>query len=162
LVNMEVGSQWYNRIAAEITQYEYTLGQKEAKKYKLDLLRRVAKRVDDFSNTCAECQTHQQEITRLVRELSLLTQMPSKQGLKSHTKAVSIPLEHLKKVHKLVEKGHYVGIGVGIGWLVGAAIGGALGAAFENPGVGTGVGIILGIGVGMYLDRKAEREGRVI
>jgi hypothetical protein len=43
------GSQWYNRAAAEIAQQELSLGPKGAKKYRLDLLRRVAKRVDESS-----------------------------------------------------------------------------------------------------------------
>lgn len=159
---MEVGSQWYNRIAIEIGQYQVSLGQKDTKKYKLDLLLRIAKRVDDFSATCGECQTFQSEITRMVQELSLLTQMPSKEGIKSHIKSVNSLVEHLKKVHKLVVKGHYMGIGIGIGMAIGAALGGALGAALDNPGIGTGVGIALGIAIGGYLDRKAKQEGRVI
>ena len=159
---MEVGSQWYIRIATEIGQYQITLGQKEAKKYKLDLLLRIAKRVDDFSQTCGECQTHQQEITKLVQELSLLTQMPSKEGIKSHIKSVDSLVEHLKKVHKLVEKGHYMGMGIGIGLAIGAVLGGSLGAALDNPGVGTAVGIGIGVAIGTYLDRKAKEEGRVI
>ena len=159
---MEVGSQWYNRVATEISQYQTTLNKKDAKKYKLDLLLRVAKRVDDFSSYCGECQTFQSEITRIVQELSLLTQMPSKQGLKSHTRAVNSLVGHLKKVHKLVDKGHYLGIGIGIGMAIGAGLGAALGAALDNPGIGTAVGIALGIAVGRYLDKKAEKEGRVI
>ena len=159
---MEVGSQWYNRIATEIGQYEYALNQKDSKKYKLDMLRRVARRVDDFSATCGECQTFQQEITRLVQELSLLIQMPSKEGLKSHTKALSSVVDHLKKVHKLVEKGHYLGVGIGIGMAIGAGLGGALGAALDNPGIGTAIGIALGVIIGRYLDKRAEKEGKVI
>jgi len=159
---MQVGSQWYNRIATEISQHQITLGQKEAKKYKLDLLLRAAKRVDDFSHTCGQCQTFQSEISRLVQELSLLTQMPSKEGIKSHTRAIGGLVDHLKKVHKLVDKGHYLGMGVGIGWVIGAGLGGALGAVFDNPGIGTAIGIVLGIAIGRYLDKKAEREGKVI
>jgi len=159
---MQVGSQWYNRIATEISQHQLALNQKDAKKYKLDLLLRAAKRVDDFSDICGECQTFKQEITNLVQELSLLLQMPGKEGIKSHTKAVSKIVEHLKKVHKLVDKGHYLGMGVGIGWAIGAGLGGALGAAFDNPGIGTAAGIVLGLAVGRYLDKKAEREGKVI
>jgi len=163
---MEAGSHWYNRIATEISQYQTTLNKKDARKYKLDLLLRVAKRVDDFSSYCGECQTFKQEITGLVQELSLLLQMPSKQGLKSHTRAVRNLVEHLKKVHKLVDKGHYLGIGIGIGMAIGAALGAALGAslgaALDNPGIGTAVGIALGIAVGRYLDKKAEKEDRVI
>jgi len=159
---MEVGSQWYNRIAIEIGQYQVSLGPKDAKKYKLDLLLRIAKRVDDFSQTCGECQAFQSEINRMVQELSLLVQMPSKQGIKSHIKSVDRLVEHLKKVHKLVEKGHYVGIGIGIGMAIGAVLGGSLGAALDNPGIGTGVGIAIGFAIGGYLDRKAKEEGRVI
>jgi hypothetical protein len=159
---MEVGSAWYNRIATEIGQYQVTLGEKGFKKYKLDLLMRIARRVDDFSNTCGECQTFKQEITSLVQEMGLLLQMPSKEGFKKHTRSVNRVLEHLKKVHKLVEKGHYLGMGIGIGMAVGAALGSAIGAALDQPGVGSGVGIALGVAVGLYLDRKAKEEGRVL
>ena len=159
---MEAQSVWYNRIAKEIGQYQDTLNKKDTKKYKLDLLLRIAKRVDDFSQTCGECQTFQSEITRLVQELSLLVQMPSKEGLKKHTKAINGMVSHLKKVHKLVEKGYYLGIGIGIGMAIGAGLGAALGAAFDNPGIGTAVGITLGVAIGGYLDRKAKEEGRVI
>ena len=159
---METGSQWYNRIVKEISQYQYSLNQKEAKKYKLDLLLRIAKRVDDFSHTCGECQMFQQEITRLTQELSLLVQMPSKEGIKSHTKAINGMVGHLKKVHKLVDKGYYLGIGIGIGMAIGAGLGAAFEKAVGNPGIGTAIGIALGVAIGRYLDKKAEREGRVI
>ncbi len=159
---MEIGSQWYNGIATEVSQYKITLGEKGAAKYKLDLLLRIARRVDEFSNICAECQAYKQEITSLVKELSLLVQMPSKEGLKKHNKAVSVITEHLKKVHKLVEKGHYMGIGIGIGLAIGAGIGGALGSVFDNAGAGTGIGLAIGVAVGLYLDRKAKQEGKVL
>jgi len=88
--------------------------------------------------------------------------MPSKEASQSHNKGVRVITEHLKKVHKLVEKGHYIGIGIGIGWAIGAAIGGALGAVFDNPSAGTGIGLVLGVAVGYFLDRKAKREGKVL
>ncbi|MFH1647435.1 MAG: hypothetical protein ABID71_07130 [Chloroflexota bacterium] len=159
---MQVGSQWYNRIATEIAQFQTTLGPKSARKYKLDLFLRIAKRVDDFSQTCAECQALKQEITGLVQESAMLIQMPNKTGLKNHTTSLNKMAEHLKKVHKLVDKGHYLGMGVGIGMAVGAGIGSALGAAVDNPGIGTAVGVALGVAIGLYLDRKARQEGRMI
>ena len=45
---METHSDWYNRIDSQINSYKDTLSKKESKKYKLDLLLRVARRVDDF------------------------------------------------------------------------------------------------------------------
>ena len=159
---MEVGSQWYNRIDSEISQYTISSGNREVKKYKLDRLLRVARRVDDFSQTCDECRTYQKEIEGLVQELDMLFQRPDRQQHRKYTKTVFNITEHLKKIHKLVDKGHYIGIGISIGMALGAGIGAALGAAFDNPGVGTGVGLALGAAAGVYLDRKAREESRVI
>ena len=159
---MQVGSQWYNRVASDIEQYRLSLGKKDAAKYKLDLLVRVAKRVDDFSPTCGECQAYQKEIDGLVQELGMFVQVPDRESLKRYKKTIENMVEHLKGTHKLVDKGHYSGIGVGIGMAVGGGIGAALGAAFDSPGIGTGVGVGLGLAVGALLDRKAKEEGRVI
>ena len=162
IIDTQIGSQWYNNIATEISQYKITLGEKGAAKYKLDLLPRVARRVDEFSNICAECQAYKQEITNLVQGVSLLIQMPSKEASKNHNKAINVITEHLKKVHKLVEKGHYMGMGIGIGLAIGAGIGGALGSLFDNAGAGTGIGLAIGVAIGLYLDRKAKQEGKVL
>ena len=159
---MQTGSQWYNRIDAEIDRYRLSLGEKSSKKFKLELLLRVARRIDQFSQTCVECENRKQEITRLVQELSLLTQTADRKTLKTYTAAINTIVQHLKKEHKLVEKGYYLGIGVSIGLAIGGGIGAALGAALDNPGIGTGIGIALGAGIGAYLDRKARDEGRVI
>ena len=155
---MEAHSRWYERIAQEVASYKDTLTEKEYKKYKLDHLLKVARRVDEFSNTCGECQLSQQEITQLVQELSMLTQMPSKEGRKSFLKKIDSITKHLRKQHKLVSPGYYKGIWTGIGMAVGTGLSAALG----NPGIGTGIGIVLGLAVGGYLDKKAEKEGRVL
>lgn len=159
---MEVGSQWYNRVAADISTLQLTLGPKDAKKYRIDRLLRIAKRVDDFSGICAECQTYQANITQLVKDLNQISQMPDMDKLKKYLQATVKMTEHLKKVHHLVDKGHYTGIGIGIGLAIGGGVGTALGAAFDNPGIGTGIGLALGLAVGAYLDKRARDEGKVI
>lgn len=161
-INMEVGSQWYNRIASEISGYQLTLGQKGARKYQLDKLLRIARRVDAFSGICAECQAYQQRITGLVQELSLALQTQDSKGFKKYNKAILEMTEHLKKVHRLVDKGHYMGMGIGIGLAIGGGIGAALGAMADNPGIGTSIGIAIGAAVGAYLDKRARDEGKVI
>ncbi len=155
---MEVHSNWYNRIIKEINPHKDTLSKKDAKKYKLDLLLRVAKRVDDFSSYCGECQMFQQEITKLTQDLGYLLQMPNKEGRKSYSKAINNIVKHLKKEHKLVSEGQYMGIGLAIG----IGIGTALGTALDNSGAGTAIGTGIGLAIGSYLDKKAKREGRVI
>ena len=158
---MEDYNRWYDRIAKEISLHQDTLSKKEAKKYKLDLLMRAARRVADFSPSCGECQLFQPEIAKLTQDLSNLVHMPkqvSKQEHKSYFKTINNIIKHLQKHHKLVSKGQNIGI-----WMaIGVGIGAALGAALENPGVGTAIGVAIGVAVGSYLDKKAEKEGRVI
>ena len=158
---MEAHSDWYNRIVKEISLHKESLSNKDDKKYKLDSLLRVAKRVDDFYSYCGQCQLFQPEITKLIQDLGYIVQMPkqtSKEERKSYFGTINNIIKHLQKQHKLITKGYYRGIGMTIGPLISTAIG----AALENPGIGLGVGIGIGLAIGSYLDKKAEKEGRVI
>ena len=154
---MEAGSNWYNRTVKAINFHRDTFSKKEAKKYKLDLLLRLVKRIDGFSSYCGECQTFQQDITRLTEELGNVSLM-SKDEQKSYSRTINSMVKHLQKQHKLVNKGQNLGI-----WMaIGAGIGAALGAALGNPGTGPAIGIGIGLAIGSYLDKKAKEEGRVI
>ena len=158
---MEAHSEWYNRIDKEINLHKDSLSKKDAKKYKLDLLLRVAKRVDDFSSYCGECQLFQPEITKLTQDLGYIVQMPkqtSKQARKSYLKTINTIIKHLQKTHKLVTEGQRVGMWIGIG----VGIGTAIGAALDNPGIGTAIGVAIGVAIGRYMDTKAKEEGKVI
>ena len=161
-MTMEIGSQWYNRIASDISGYQLTLGPKNARKYRLDQLLRIARRIDDFSGICAECKGYQQEISTLVQGMSMMVQMPDKEATKKYFQVVEKLTGHLKNVHRLVDKGHYTGMGIGIGMAIGAGFGTALGAALDNPGIGTGIGAGLGLAIGAFFDKKARDEGKVI
>ena len=154
---MEVHSKWYGGIVKEINLHKDILGKKAAKKYKLDLLLRVAGRVNSFLSRCGECQIFQQDITQLTQDLGYIVQA-SKEKRKGYFKTLNNIIKHLQKQHKLVNEGHYIGIGMAIG----AGIGTALGAIFENPGVGTVIGTAIGLAIGAYLDKKAKKEGRII
>ena len=155
---METQSDWYHKIAREISPYQDTLTKKDSKKYKLDLLLRVADRVDSFSSACGECQLFQTDINRLTEELGTLVQMPDKEKRRSYNKAIKNIVKHLQKQHNLVTKGQYKEMGMAIG--VGVGI--ALGAVFDNIGAGIGIGTGVGMAVGSYLDKKAKKEGGVI
>ena len=156
---MEAHSDWYDRTVKEINLHKEYFSKKNSKKYKLDLLLRLAKRIDDFSAICGECQAFKEEISRLVGELGNLVQLPdSKEQRKSYNKAINGIVGHLKKEHKLVSEGYYLGIGMAIG----AGVGVALGVVLGNPGVGPALGGGIGLAIGSYLDKKAKKEGRVI
>ena len=157
---MEAHSKWHDETVRRINSYKDTLSQKDQKKYKLDLLLRIIRRVDDFSAACGECHLSQSEITKLIEDLGYLLQMPNpdKEKRKSYFKTINNVTKHLQKSHKLVTEGYYLGIGTAIGVGIGAVIGAALG----NSGAGTGIGVALGLAIGKYLDDKAKKEGRII
>jgi len=155
---MEFHSNWYDDIVKEINLYQDSLNKKVSKKYKLDLLLRIAKRVADFSTQCGQCQMFQQDITTLTKELSYLLQAQNKEAQKRYFKTIGNITKHLQKQHKLVTKGQYIGICMAIG----AGIGAALGAVLGNAGIGPALGITIGLAIGSYLDKKAQKEGRVI
>ena len=154
---MEVHSRWYDDTAKTINSYRDTLTEKEAKKYKLDFLLRVAGRVDQFSEECGRCQIFQQEITQLLQDLGNLSLL-SKGARQSYGRAIKNMVKHLQHDHKLITAGHYVGLGTSIGTGLGVAIGAAMG----NVGGGIPIGMAIGVAIGIYLDSKAKKEGRVI
>jgi len=159
---MEVDNRWYNNIIEEIGLHKERLSRRESKKYKLDLLLRVTRRVADFSSLCGECQMFKQEITGLTQDLALLVQIPrsqqNKEQRRNYFRIINNIIKHLQKQHKLVTEGQYIGISLAIG----VGVGTVLGLVFGNPGVGPGIGTAIGIAIGSYLDKKAKREGRTI
>ena len=134
------------------------MSKKEQKKYQLDLLLRLTRRVAEFYDECGECQLFQQEITAYVNELGNMVHLADNVRRKKYGKRLKQMVRHLQGQHKLVPKGHYVGIWTSIG----AGIGVALGAVMGNVGPGMPIGIGIGVAIGMMLDAKAKKEGRVI
>jgi len=156
---LEAKSEWYTRTAKSINFQKDVLSKRDYKKYKMDLLLRIAGRVDDFSSYCGECQAFKGEITGLIEELGNLVQLSdTKERRKSYNKSINDMVKHLQKTHKLVSAGQSVGIWMAIGTGVGVAIG----IALDNAGIGPALGIGIGLAVGSYMDKKAKEEGKVI
>ncbi len=155
---MEINNRWYKETAEKINSYQSSLSKKEQKKFQLDLLTRVTRRVAEFNDECGECQLFQQEITTYVNELGNMIHLADNTRRKKYAKRLKQTVRHLKSQHKLVPKGHYVGIWTSIGTGIGVAIG----AGMDNVGAGIPIGISIGVAVGMMLDAKAKKEDRVI
>lgn len=155
---MEANNRWYKETAEKISTYQGSLSKKEQKKFQLDLLTRVTRRVAGFNDECGECQLFQQEITVYVNELGNMIHLADNARRKKYAKRLKQTVRHLKSEHKLVPKGHYAGIWISIGTGIGVAIG----AGMDNVGAGIPIGIGIGVAVGMMLDAKAKKEDRVI
>ncbi len=153
----EAGSAWYQRVESDIANLKLTLDKKQRAAFQLDLLLRIARRLDEFSLTCQDCGDYKQQVTGLLQEAPNLAQFPSKESTKLYRKAVNDIAAHLKKQHKLVDQGTYMGVGIGIG----SGLGTALAASLQNPGY-TGIGVALGVAIGAALDARAKKTGKVI
>jgi hypothetical protein len=142
---MNSKSNWYDGIAKQINQLKDTLSEKDYKKYKL--------------NECGQCQIFQQDISTLTQNVGNVIQIADKDKRKAHLKTINDIVGHLRKQHKLVTEGYYMGIGM----LFGSAIGVALGAAMPSIAMGIiPIGLGVGMAIGAALDAKAKKEGRVI
>jgi hypothetical protein len=149
--------EWYDGIVKEVDQQKLRLSKKGQKKYKVNSLLRVAKRVAEFSEECEECRSFQGEIDALVPRLGSAEQF-SKEERKEYSRTHKSLMEHLQKRHKLIPEGYYIGLGL----VFGPAVGVAIGTALDSIGVGIGVGVGVGIAIGSGLDAKAKKEGKVI
>ncbi len=161
-VFLEVQSQWHKDILREVDSLAGMLDPREAKRYRLGLVRDASGRVDEMAATCPECQLLRRELSNLLAELrpavQAAGQVPDKAFRKDYQKRFAAVMKHLEKTHKLVPPGHYQAI-----WLaVGPGIGTAIGLAQDNAGIGIAIGTGIGLAVGSALDARARKEGRVI
>ncbi|MFC2032495.1 hypothetical protein ACFLUS_03925 [Chloroflexota bacterium] len=154
----EKGSQFTFTIAKQINQLKETLSEKDYQKYKLSLLSCVAGRVTEFSPECGQCQIFQQDISTLTQDVGNIIQSADKDKKKAHLKTITSIIGHLRKQHKLVTEGYYMGIGIAFG----SAMGVVLGVASDYIGTGIPIGVGIGLVLGAALDAKAKKEGRVI
>ena len=150
-------SVWYRDVSARIDTITAGMDKRQIKRYKLDLLPRLAARIDNFATFCPECQPYRQEISELLEVAANPTAIP-KAEFKEYTDKVNAITKHLQKTHKLVTQGYYMSLASSIG----PGLGFGIGAFTDNTGAGIGIGVALGTGIGWLLDRKAKREGRVI
>jgi hypothetical protein len=154
---MAAFKDWLEDTNEKIAQYKKSFTKADSRKYKLDFLERVAKRVNEFSSMCGECYQYKGEITNLLNNLEGLIQLSPMAG-KDYRKKISTITAHLRKKHKLIPAGTYTVIGNGAG----VALGVSIGAATDNIGAGLGLGAGIGVAVGTALEFKAKKDGKLI
>ena len=153
---MNVGSDWFDDIAKSLNAHRDALGREEARRHKLGMLLRVARRIDEFSADCSECHALQPEVTTLSEALKRAPL--TKEKRRKHVKAIQRIVGHLRKKHRLTYEGQHVGLGMSLG----AGIGVAIGAGLDNVAIGLPIGVGIGLALGAGMDAKARKEGKVI
>jgi len=151
-------SVWLGDVTKQIDHLKETSDRHTYRRYKIDMLKCLSNRIEQYSSQCGQCQMFKQDITTLVQDASNLAQMPSKEGRKQYFKSMNNIIGHFQKQHKLVNEGYYIGIGIAIGTSIGVAIG----AAMDNVGSGIPIGVGIGVAIGSVLEAKAKKEDRIL
>lgn len=154
---MENNNDWLEKTTKEIVGQQERLSDSDNKKYKLDVLLCVAKRVNGFSDDCEKCKNSKEEIEKLVDKLNQVEQQSTEER-NNYFYIINLTIRHLQKSHKLIPRGYYTGIGIPVGVIIGAGIGFALSKIW----ISVGIGLCLFLFFGGSLDAKAKREGRVL
>ena len=154
---MEYQNNWYENIAREVNRRKDRFSPREYKIYKLDLLIRISKRLNEFYADCVDCQNMKREMEIIVGSLDHLLHS-SREEQKNYFNAIDNIIKHLKEKHNLISEGQNIAL-----WLPpGVAIGLPLGIPLGNIALGIPIGLAIGAAIGASLDTKAKKEGRVI
>jgi len=146
-----------DHIIAQIEKQRAQFTKREQKRYKLDLLARLALRTNTFSAECTKCAALNWEMRRNAESLASIIKLSGEER-RRYLQSIKDIVKHLRKGHKLVTKGQYRTLFAGIGVVLGAG----LGAASKNYALGTSAGVSICVTIGTQLDKKAEKDGRVI
>jgi len=112
-------NKWYESIEKEINSLKEKMSEEDYNYYGLGLLLQAAKRVDDFSSECEECDSIKEKITSI---LACISNWPktTKEEKENYIQVFRSITEHLKKQHNLRQKGWPLWILTIIGGLLGA------------------------------------------
>ena len=74
--SVESHGDWYDGITKQIDLLKETFSPQDYRRYKIDMLRCLAERIDQFSPECGQCQMFQQDMATLVQDVDNITQLP--------------------------------------------------------------------------------------
>lgn len=152
-------NQFYGKLMEELAEFKANIDDKLAKKLDLELLERMIKRINSFSQECDECNRKLSKLERHINELRRRNGQLSKEDFKQHNIIVNNVKEHMQKAHNLVAEGYYMSVYMSLGMSMGLLFGMLL---FDNTVLGLPIGMSLGIAIGSGLDADAKKKGRVL
>ena len=135
------------------------IGHQASKRLDFDTFARVITRLDSFKDECNICDEFLIHLDNYFAGLQEKQGIVTKEDLSRHRGIKTELVVHLMKHHKLIQKGHNMGLCISVGMGVGALLGLTI---LKNPAIGIPLGMALGFGLGNLLDHQARRKGKVI
>jgi len=163
--NTEDEEIWYDKIASSVEKHRLLFSMSDPEKNPVNVILRVSKRVDNFSNDCMECQEFKDTIVTITKSLDILPALPPEKRKRPFSKMKPV-IKHLQKQHKLVTQNQYASMGLVLGLASGTFLGLLSGILLGDPSIGLILGILIGTAFGMKIgytkDSKAKKEGKLI
>ena len=154
-----VDNQFFEKLMEELSEFKANIDDKLAKNLDLELLERMVKRLNSFSQECEECNRKLSELERHISDLRSRNGQLSKEDFKQHNIILNNVKEHMQKAHNLVTEGYYMSVYMSLGMGMGLLFGMLL---FDNIALGLPVGMSLGMAIGSGMDGEAKKKGRVL
>lgn len=167
---MEKNQLWYDGINRQISKQQNKSSFQGQRKWKLPLLKRLSRRVDDFSRECAECQGIKPKVEEVCRYLSY-QQGVVRQEFRNYRTTLKDITHHLRQKHKLINEKQYVKRFVFTSFVLGLTLIllGYILLCFGSTILALSITIptlfgriIFSYVIGHLLDMRAKKQGRVI
>lgn len=147
------------KILNNIDEIIKDIGEKNSKRFSFDQLKRIIKRLSEFSGNCKECENYLIKLDEHIEKLKAKHGSLDKSDLKEHSYIQQSIISHLMKAHKLITEGYYLGTFLPMGMSLGLVFGLLLS---KNIGLGIPIGLCLGVAIGTSLDADAKKKGLTI
>lgn len=155
---------WHRKLVQAVDEHRQDFTQKQQRKYQIEFMLRIAKRVKESSDGCETCRSLQHTLTRLEAEFQELP--GSKAQRRYQVEQLGEMAEHFVKAHRLAPPVYYTRQYVRYGLIGGLLIGILLGFVIFGNGIylplAVIVGLLLGWAYGSAEDVKMKNERRLI
>lgn len=154
---MIMDNMTYDKLLKTLDRLMLELDDKQVKSLELDMLKRIAIRLQSFE--CSECEDNLPRLGEYVRYLDENRDSLDKKELKEYRKNIELIKAHLQKEHGLVPEGYYMSIYMSLGMSIGLVFGMLV---FDNLALGLPIGMSTGLAIGAGIDADYKKKGKTI
>lgn len=154
---MIMDNMTYDKLLKTLDRLMLELDDKQVKSLELDMLKRIAIRLQSFE--CSECEDNLSRLGEYVRYLDENRDSLDKKELKEYRKSIELIKAHLQKGHGLVPEGYYMSIYMSLGMSIGLVFGMLV---FDNLALGLPLGMSVGLAIGSGIDADYKKKGKTI
>ncbi len=115
-------SAWYYQVSKIINDQKENLYKRDFKFFQVDVLLKLAKKIDHYSSECNECNNYKKEILELSEQIPELLNNSLK-GRREFEKNIDKYRNHLKRKHKLMPERYYISLYSLLGTVIGITVG---------------------------------------